>query len=80
MQTTIAIETISQTLLELIDLLAPGDEVVLTRNNVPLARIHSALVPATLTKRPPPGLGKDMVAFIADDFDAPLDCMKEYME
>ena len=31
-------------------------------------------------QRPGPGLGRGMITFIAADFDAPLDCMKEYME
>jgi hypothetical protein len=30
--------------------------------------------------RPPPGLGKGMITFIAPDFDAPLEDLKEYME
>jgi hypothetical protein len=30
--------------------------------------------------RPPPGLGKGMITFIAPDFDEPLEDMKEYME
>ena len=29
---------------------------------------------------PAPGLGKGMITFIAPDFDAPLEDMKEYME
>ncbi len=32
------------------------------------------------TQRPGPGLGKGMITFIGPDFDAPLDCMKEYTE
>jgi hypothetical protein len=31
-------------------------------------------------QRPAPGLGRGMIKFIAPDFDAPLDCMKDYME
>jgi hypothetical protein len=31
-------------------------------------------------RRPGPGLGCGMITFIAPDFDAPLDPMKEYME
>jgi hypothetical protein len=27
-----------------------------------------------------PGLGRGMITFIAPDFDAPMDCMKECME
>jgi hypothetical protein len=31
-------------------------------------------------KRPGPGLGRGMIKFMASDFDAPLDCLKDYME
>jgi Rv0623-like transcription factor len=36
-------------------------------------------VSETKVQRPAPGLGRGMITFIAADFDAPLDCMKEYM-
>ena len=41
MQTTLAVEDIKLTLPELLDSLAPGDEVILTRNHQPVAKLVS---------------------------------------
>jgi antitoxin (DNA-binding transcriptional repressor) of toxin-antitoxin stability system len=65
---------------ELLDSMTPGDEVILTRNRQPVAKLVSEAAAPGLQRRPGPGLGKGMITFIAPDFDAPLDCMKEYME
>ena len=80
MQTVMALEDIKVTLPELLDILTPGDEVILTRNRLPVAKLVSEAPKPALTQRPGPGLGKGMITFIAPDFDAPLECMKEYME
>jgi len=80
MQTTMAVEDIKVTLPELIAGMSPGDEVILTRNHQPVAKLVSEVRPPALSQRPAPGLGKGMISFIAPDFDAPLECMKEYME
>jgi len=80
MQTTMAIEDITVTLPELLDSLSPGDEVILTRKQQPVATLVSAIPQPAPKQRLGPGLGKGMITFIAPDFDAPLDCMKEYME
>ena len=64
---------------ELIHRLAPGEEVVITENQQPVAKLVSEQLQKP-GQRPPPGLGKGMIAFIAPDFDAPLQDMKEYME
>ena len=80
MQTTMAVEEIKVTLPELLDRLSPGDEVILTRNHQPVAKLVSEAPKPLPTKRPGPGLVKDMITFIAPDFDAPLEEMKEYME
>ena len=55
MQTTLAAEDIKLTLPELLDSLAPGDEVILTRNHQPVAKLVSEKPP----ERKPrvPGLG-----------------------
>ena len=78
MQTTMAVEDIKLTLPELLDSLTPGDEVILTRNQQPVAKLVSAA--AKPGKRPPPGLGKGSILYISPDFDEPLEEMKEYME
>jgi antitoxin (DNA-binding transcriptional repressor) of toxin-antitoxin stability system len=65
MQTTMAVEDIKLTLPELLDTLTPGDEVILTRNQQPLAKLVSEAPP----QRKPrvPGLGKGMITILSDD-------------
>ena len=79
MQTTMAVEDIKLTLPELLDKLTPGDEVILTRNQRVVAKLVSELTPSPQRARPGPGLCKGMVTYLAPDFDAPLEDMKEYM-
>ena len=73
--TTVSIQEAQAKLSDLIHRLTPGDEVVITENNQPVAR----LIPAAV--RPPRKLGtlKGTVKYMAPDFDAPLDEFKEYM-
>lgn len=79
MPTTLALENLPVTLSELLNRLAPGEELILTRDRMPVARLVSE--PASAARhRPPPGLGKGMVTFLAPDFDAPLDDWQEYTE
>jgi len=61
---------------ELINKLQPGEEVVITLNAEPVAK----LIPMA-TPKPPrqPGLLKDKILYMAEDFDAPLQDFKEYM-
>jgi antitoxin (DNA-binding transcriptional repressor) of toxin-antitoxin stability system len=57
--------------------LQPGEEVVLTDNGQPLAK----LVKTGRTSWPcKAGSAKDKILWIAPDFDAPLEEFKEYME
>jgi antitoxin (DNA-binding transcriptional repressor) of toxin-antitoxin stability system len=79
MQTTMAVEDIKVTLPELLDSLTPGDEVILTRNQLPVAKLVSD--PAkVVTQRPAPGMFPGSIISMAPDFDEPLDEFKEYME
>ena len=80
MQTTMALEDLELSLPELLDSLNPGDELIFTRNEQTVGKLVSEAPKPTLNPRPGPGLGKGMITFIAPDFDAPLDCLKEYME
>jgi antitoxin (DNA-binding transcriptional repressor) of toxin-antitoxin stability system len=77
---TISVAEAQAKLPELIHQLAPGEEVILTENEEPVAKLVSEQPRPKAGVRPPPGLGKGMIAFIAPDFDAPLEDMKEYME
>jgi prevent-host-death family protein len=63
---------------ELIHGLSPGDEVVITENDEPVARLVGA-GPAMRTQRKL-GTLKGTVLYMAPDFDAPLEEFKEYME
>ncbi len=75
--TSLPIQQVQARLPELIHRLAPGDEVVITENDQPVARIVPPL-PAP----PPRKLGslRGTVLYLTPDFDAPLEQFKEYME
>lgn len=79
MQTQIPIESIPE-LKRLFEALGPGDELVVTFKNQTIGKYIESEAPAKKKLRPPPGLGKAMIEYVAPDFDAPLECMKEYME
>jgi prevent-host-death family protein len=76
MSTTITLEEAQAKLKELIDNLAPGEEIVITQNQQPVAKLVSA--------RPPQerqlGTLKGTVLYMAPDFNAPLEDFREYME
>lgn len=76
MRTTMAVEDIKLTLPELIDSLTPGDEVILTRNQQPVAKLVSENPP--VRKPRVPGLGQGMITIISDDDDHLRD-FAEYM-
>jgi len=61
----------------LIDKLVPGEELIVTRNDQPVAKL------ARTTRSDWPcqaGSAKDKILWIAPDFDAPLEDFREYME
>ena len=76
--TTVSIQEAQAKLSELIHGLTPGDEVLITENNHPVARIVSATA-ATPTQRTL-GTLRGTVLNIAPDFDAPLDDFEDYMQ
>ena len=78
MQTTLAVEEIKVTLPELLDSLTPGDEVILTRNQKPVAKLVSEAAKPSFGLRPPPGLGKGMITILSED-DEHLKDFTEYM-
>jgi antitoxin (DNA-binding transcriptional repressor) of toxin-antitoxin stability system len=80
MQTTMAVEDMKLTLPELLDRLTPGDEVILTRDQKVVAKLVFEQPTTTKPARPGPGLCKGMITYMAPDFDAPLEDMKEYMQ
>jgi len=76
--TTISIEEAQAKLPDLIHRLQSGDELVITENNQPVARlVHTAAEP--LQKPRQPGILRGSV-YMAPDFDAPLEDFRDYME
>jgi len=77
MYETITIEEAQARLAELIRRLNPGEEVVITEDDQPVAK---------LTRQPAgqwpcqPGSAKNTPHWMAPDFDAPLDDFKEYSD
>lgn len=77
--TTISVAEAQAKLADLIHSLAPGDELLLTENERPVARIISTPV-SEMRKPREPGTMRGTVLYMAPDFDAPLEDFKEYME
>jgi antitoxin (DNA-binding transcriptional repressor) of toxin-antitoxin stability system len=74
---TITIEEAQTKLRDLIHNLLHGEELVITENDAPIARLIRS--PRTLWPCQP-GSAKDKRHWMAEDFDAPLEDFKEYME
>lgn len=73
---TVSVQEAKAKLAELIHQLNPGDEVIITENDQPVAR----LVPATAQTGRRLGTLKGSVTYMAPDFDAPLDEIKDCMQ
>ena len=75
---TVTIQEAQAKLPDLIHKLSPGDEVVITENNQPVAKLMSEQTRRRLGLRPPPGIGKGFITIISDD-DEHLKDFAEYM-
>jgi antitoxin (DNA-binding transcriptional repressor) of toxin-antitoxin stability system len=75
--TTVTLEEAQARLPDLIAQLQPGEELLITRDQKPVARLTGT------GEQPKPqrqlGTMKGTVRYMAPDFDAPLDDFKEYM-
>ncbi|HEY7326132.1 MAG TPA: hypothetical protein VH592_00725 [Gemmataceae bacterium] len=78
MSTMIPVEEAQAKLKELIKKLAPGEEVILTENQQPVAKLIGERL--TRPPRPAPGLGKGSILYMSPDFDEPMEEFREYME
>jgi antitoxin (DNA-binding transcriptional repressor) of toxin-antitoxin stability system len=78
MAAIITLEEAQASLKELIKKLAPGEEIVITENQQPVAKLIAER--PSHPARPAPGLGKGSILYMAPDFDEPLEEFKEYME
>ncbi len=76
MNTTLAMEDLRMSVPELVDTLAPGDEIVLTRNHHPVAKlVHGSNPPRKLRS---PGNCKGMITLLVED-DEHLEGFAEYL-
>ncbi len=73
---TVTLEQAQAQLPDLLHKLTPGEELVITENDQPVAKLVSEK-PA-VRQRPQPGLGKGMITIVADD-DEHLKDFAEYM-
>jgi prevent-host-death family protein len=71
----VTIEEAATRLSELIDGTPAGEEIILTRNDQPVAK----LIPLSDRPRPRRGSGKGFILRIADDFDEIPEGFEEYM-
>ncbi|MBU4400406.1 MAG: type II toxin-antitoxin system Phd/YefM family antitoxin [Planctomycetes bacterium] len=74
--TTVAMEQAQDSLPQLIDVVEHGEHVLITRNQVPVAELVPVNRPAP---KPTFGSAKGLIKS-SEDFDAPLDDFREYME
>jgi antitoxin (DNA-binding transcriptional repressor) of toxin-antitoxin stability system len=73
---SVRIEEAQARLAELIDGLQAGEEVLITRGTEPVAKLIAATAGGSTRA---PGLLRDQILYMAEDFDAPLEDFKEYM-
>lgn len=73
----VSLEEAQARLSELIHRLSPGDEVIITENEQPVARISSITTAGVERKL---GTLRGTVLYMAPDFDEPLDEFKDYMQ
>lgn len=79
MTATVTLDEAAAKLKDLVRLLGPGDEIEIQENLSTVARIVGPPKPRSTEPRQP-GLLRGAILYMADDFDAPLEDMKEYME
>jgi prevent-host-death family protein len=75
MPASITIEEAQAKLKNLIDRLAPGEELIITENEQPVAKLVGQR--AARAARPAPGLGKGSILYMAPDFDEPIEEFRE---
>lgn len=75
--TNVTIEEAQARLPELVHRLSPDEEVVITENDEPIARLVRSKPHPSAKRRL--GTMKGSVLYLAPDFDAPLDDFREYM-
>jgi antitoxin (DNA-binding transcriptional repressor) of toxin-antitoxin stability system len=77
MSRNVPIEDAGSHLLELIESLDPGEEITILADGEPIAKLRRQERKSWPCR---PGTAKATKHWMAPDFDAPLDDMREYME
>ena len=72
---TVSLEKAQSSLAEIVHQLSPGDEIVITENDRPVARILPARPPQPVRQL---GTMRGSVLSMSPDFDAPIDGFKDY--
>jgi prevent-host-death family protein len=73
--TYVPLDEASTQLSKLVQDVARGEQIILTQDSTPVAE----LVPVTVTAGPrQPGSAKELILYMADDFDAPLPDFQDY--
>ena len=75
---TFTIQEAQAKLPDLIHKLKPGEEVVISEHDQPVARLVGAPSKPAASRRPPPGLGKGCITIVSDD-EEHLQDFAEYM-
>jgi antitoxin (DNA-binding transcriptional repressor) of toxin-antitoxin stability system len=75
---TVALEEAKAHLEELVNHLQPGESIVITRDQKPVAQLTATGETIKLARRL--GSLRGTILSMASDFDAPLEDFKEYME
>jgi antitoxin (DNA-binding transcriptional repressor) of toxin-antitoxin stability system len=77
--TNVTIQEAQAKLPDLIHGLQPGDEVVITENDQPVAKLMSESTKPTPGLRPPPSLGKGCLTIVSED-DEHLQDFADYVQ
>jgi antitoxin (DNA-binding transcriptional repressor) of toxin-antitoxin stability system len=75
---TVSLQDAASRLPDLIHELVPGEVLVITKDDKPVAELTAVIVEQK--NRRQSGTMKGTVLYMAEDFDAPLEDFKEYME
>ena len=78
MSATVTVEEAQAKLKDLIAKLAPGEEIVITLDEQPVARLIGTPLPPRTVRQS--GTLRGTVLYMAPDFDTPLEDFQEYME
>ena len=79
--TTVTVEEAQSNLAAIINELVPGEEVVLTRKNRPVATIRAAPAAAPSSREPPKlGTLKGSILYIAPDFNDNPEGFEDYVQ